>query len=101
VISLVTVVQPAPAPETAQAPPHAELDSDQRVLQTVFIRSANGPSVAMRQVRLLTTVKEFREQYCLRQGQDAEACRLIFSGKELQDVLVGSGECSWWFKRLY
>jgi hypothetical protein len=41
----------------------------------------------MSQVKLVTTVKEFREQYSRKQGQDdPEVCRLIYSGKELQDV---------------
>jgi hypothetical protein len=48
----------------------------------------------MSQVRLVTTVKEFREQYSLRQGQDPEFCRLIYSGKELRDV-NDCGECAW------
>jgi len=47
----------------------------------------------MSQVRALTTIQEFREQYSLRQGQDAEACRLIYAGKELENVKFGKGEC--------
>jgi hypothetical protein len=47
----------------------------------------------MNQVRLVTTVKEFREQYSLKQGQDPEFSRLIYSGKELRDV-NDCGECA-------
>jgi hypothetical protein len=93
VIRLLTLVEAPPAPATAQAPPYAEAGDDERVLRTVFVRSVNGSSVTMSQVRLLTTVEEFREQYSRRQGQNPDVCRLIFSGKELQDVLSGSGEC--------
>ena len=64
---------------------------DDRVLRTVFVRSANGPNVTMRDVRLLTTVEEFREQYCEKQGSDPDHCRLIFSGKELEDRRNGAG----------
>ena len=91
-IRLLTVVRPPPGPGTAQSPPPAELSDDDRVLQTVFVRSVNGNSVTMNQVRLLTTVEEFRGQYSRRQGQDPDACRLIYSGKELEDVRSGSGE---------
>ena len=92
-IRLLTVVHPpAPGPRTAQSPPPAEPSDNNRVLQTVFVRSVNESSVTMNQVRLLTTVEQFRKQYSRRQGQDPDTCRLIYSGKELEDVKGGSGE---------
>lgn len=95
VIRLLTVVNPPPPPGTVQSPPPAEPSEDDRVLQTVFVQSGNGTSVTMNQVRLLTTVEEFREQYSRRQGQNPDACRLIYSGKELEDMKAGSGECGY------
>ena len=65
---------------------------DERILKTVFVKSANGPSIAMRDVRLLMTIENFREQYCEKQGTDPEHCRLLFSGKELEDSRGGAGE---------
>ena len=46
----------------------------------------------MRDVRLLMTIENFREQYCEKQGTDPEHCRLLFSGKELEDSRGGAGE---------
>ena len=46
----------------------------------------------MRDVRLLSTVEDFRERYCEKQGSDPEPCRFVFSGKELEDRKNGLGE---------
>lgn len=51
----------------------------------------------MKQVPLVTTVEEFRKLYSSRQGQDPDVCRLIFSGKELEDVKLGNGQLCLYF----
>jgi hypothetical protein len=73
------------APRAAAAPDR-DVDADDRVLKTVFVKSVTGPSVAMHDIKLVTTVKDFRTQYCRKQDSDPDHCRLIFSGKELEDV---------------
>jgi len=87
VIRLLTVNRSQAATPVPQSSTGSE---DDRILRTVFVRSANGPSVAMRGVKLLTTIEAFREQYCERQGSEPEHCRLIFSGKELEDRRGGA-----------
>lgn len=46
----------------------------------------------MHDVRLDMTVESFRKEYCQKQGTEAEYCRLLFSGKELEDVRNGKGK---------
>lgn len=46
----------------------------------------------MHDVRLDLTVESFRKEYCRKQGTEAEYCRLLFSGKELEDVRNGKGK---------
>lgn len=46
----------------------------------------------MHNVRLGVTVESFRKEYCRKQGTEAEYCRLLFSGKELEDVRNGKGK---------
>ena len=69
--------------------PDQDEETDDRVLRTVFVKSVTGPSVTMENIKLVTTVEAFRQQYCLKQGTDPEHCRLIFSGKEFEDVRSG------------
>lgn len=91
VIRLLAVVQPPPTPIPAPSAPNVgPLDINDRVLQTVFVKSANGPSVTMSQVRLRTTVEDFIAQYSRRRGQDPDFCRLIFGGKELESMKAGN-----------
>lgn len=85
-IRLLTVVHP-PATSTIGT------GNDQRVFETIFVRSANGQTVTMNQVKARTTVAEFREQYSRKQGQDPEVCRLILYNKELEDIKGGRGKC--------
>jgi len=83
VIRLLTVVH-------SQAPPPPyQPDTDGRSLRTVFIKSASGNTVRLENIKLSMTIKAFREEYCAKMGVDAEYCRLIFSGKELEDVRAG------------
>ena len=46
----------------------------------------------MHDVRLDVTVENFREEYCRKQGTEAQYCRLLFAGKELEDVRNGKGK---------
>jgi len=87
VVRLLTVVHPE-VPKT-EIVPDKDVDTDDRVLTTVFVKSVTGPSVRMENIKLVTTLKDFRNQYCLRQGSEPDHCRLIFSGKELEDVRAG------------
>jgi len=83
VIRLLTIVH-------SQAPPPPyQPESNERSLRTVFIKSANGNTVRLENIKLSMTIKAFREEYCAKTGGDAEFCRLIFSGKELEDVRAG------------
>jgi hypothetical protein len=45
----------------------------------------------MNNIRLVTTVEEFRQLYCSKRGSDPDYCRLIFSGKELENNRSGKG----------
>ncbi|MCJ1345952.1 hypothetical protein MMC31_004162 [Peltigera leucophlebia] len=90
VIKLLTVVHPS-EPSKAPPPPAANL-GDHRILKTVFIRSAaNDHTTVMHDVQLGMTVESFRKEHCRKQGTEAEHSRLIFSGKELEDVKNGKG----------
>jgi hypothetical protein len=89
VIRLLTVSRSQAATQTQGLGTGSE---DERILKTVFVKSANGPSIAIRDVRLLTTTENFRKQYCEKQGSDPDHCRLLFSGKELEDCRGGAGE---------
>ncbi|KAI9785900.1 MAG: hypothetical protein M1839_008166 [Geoglossum umbratile] len=85
VIRLLTIVH-------SQAPPPPyQPQTDERSLRTVFIKTASGNTVRLENIKLAMTVKAFREEYCQKTGQEAEYCRLIFAGKELEDVKVGRG----------
>jgi hypothetical protein len=90
VIRLLAVVHdPPPA---AQSSPHPEPNSGEKILDNVFVISGNGTTVNMGPVKLLITVAEFREQYCSRREQDAEFCRLVYLGKQLEEQKGGVGE---------
>jgi hypothetical protein len=90
VIRLLAVVHdPPPA---AQSSLHPEPNSGEKILDNVFVISGNGTTINMGPVKLLITVAEFREQYCSRREQDAEFCRLVYLGKQLEDKKDGVGE---------
>ncbi|KAH0566490.1 hypothetical protein GP486_000108 [Trichoglossum hirsutum] len=87
VLRLLTVVHtPAPPP-----PPDfpEETDTDDRVLRTVFVKPASGGTVRLENVKLTMRVSDFKVLLCQRTELDPEYCRLIFSGKELEDVKSG------------
>lgn len=66
---------------------------DDRILKTVFIQSvASERTTAMHDVQHGMTVESFRKEHCRKQGTEAEYSRLIFSGKELEDVKNGKGK---------
>jgi hypothetical protein len=105
VVRLLTVVHPSepseappsptpPLPAAAAVDPEDDpFDLDNRILKNVFVRSAaNNHNVTMHDVRLGMTVYSFREEYRRKQGTKAEHCRLIFSGKELENVRNGKGK---------
>jgi hypothetical protein len=86
VLRLLTVVHSAAPTPTPQEQP-AATDPDSRTLQTVFIQPATGTvPTAMNNIKLVTTIKSFKEQYCAKRSSDPDHCRLIFSGKQLEEI---------------
>ncbi|KAF7512030.1 hypothetical protein GJ744_002743 [Endocarpon pusillum] len=89
IIRLVRVIGSTSTPTTTQPPLYNNANTDAIILKTIFVNPAKGRQVTMNEVPLVTTVEEFRKLYSSRQKQDPDVCRLIFAGKELEDVKLG------------
>ncbi|KAK0512600.1 hypothetical protein JMJ35_004617 [Cladonia borealis] len=66
--------------------------SASRVLKNVFIQPAQGPVMSIHDVPFDATVQHLKNMYFYKTTQDPQHIRLIYAGKELEDVRNGRGK---------